>query len=290
MSWFLHPLVISFTVGLMVFICSYFWFDKIKAFFKEKTFGAQEEVLSILEKLLIQKQEKVIRNCWIFASCLAALVTLLLWPKIVFILVFAPLSMIFVWQGIRYFFRAYWESHCNKVVDQMVEGLIIMCNSLKVGLGLTQAMERVIGGYPGPLAREFRLILNKVQLGQAVEEALTEMGDRINRPDIDMLVSAINILKETGGNLAETFYVMADTLRERQKMDKKIKALTAQGRMQAKILSAVPFFLIGIFLIIDRDYIAPLIFTPLGWVLLSIVCMLVGVGFIFMKKIVDIKV
>ena len=104
-----------------------------------------------------------------------------------------------------------------------------MCNSLKVGLSLPQAMDRVIKGYPGPLSKEFGLILNKTQLGMPVEEALTEMGERIKRPDIDMLVSAVNILKETGGNLAETFYVMADTLRERHKMDKKIKALTAQG-------------------------------------------------------------
>ena len=290
MSWFYHPLAMGFIVGGLIFIFSYFSSHKILAFFKDKTFGAQEEVLSILEKLLIQRQKKAIRNCWILSCCLSALVVLILWPNIVFVLVFGPLSLVLAWQVMRLVFRSLWKSHCDKVVDQMVEGLVIMCNGLKVGLGLTQVMERVIGGYPGPLAKEFRLVLNKVQLGQSIEEALTEMGERVQRPDIDMMVSAINILKETGGNLAETFFVMSETMRERQKMEKKIKALTAQGRMQAKILSAVPFALIGIFLIVDPDYIAPLVFKPLGWVLLVVVCVLVSVGYFVMKKMVEIKV
>ena len=290
MSWLYHPLAISFVAGGLIFVFSYFSSHKILAFFKDKTFGAQEEVLGILEKLLIQNQKKAIRNCWILSCCLSALVILSLWPKIVFILIFGPFTLVLAWQGIRLVFRSLWESHCDKVVNQMVEGLVIMCNGLKVGLGLTQVMERVIGGYPGPLAKELRLVLNKVRLGQSVEEALTDMGERVQRPDIDMMVSAINILKETGGNLAETFFVMSDTMRERQKMEKKIKALTAQGLMQAKFLSVVPFILIGIFLIIDPDYIMPLFTKPLGWVLLFVVLVLVGVGYFVMKKIVAIKV
>lgn len=290
MSLSMHPLVVSGAAGILIFIFSYGWSDKILDFFKRKTFGAEEEVSAILEKLLFQNQKRIIRNCWILACFFSAVITLLLWPKILLILILSPLTIIFSWQMMRMFFRSYWEKHCDKVVNQMVEVLIIMCNSLKVGLSLPQAMDRVIKGYPGPLSREFLLILNKTHLGMPVEEALTEMGERIKRPDIDMLVSAVNILRETGGNLAETFYVMSDTMRERHKMDKKIKALTAQGRMQAKILSAIPFALIGIFLIVDRDYIAPLIFKPLGWVFLAAVCILVLVGYIVMKKMVEIKV
>ena len=116
------------------------------------------------------------------------------------------------------------------------------------------------------------------------------MGERVSQPDVDMLVSAINILKETGGNLAETFEVMADTLRERQKIEKKIQALTAQGLMQARILSAVPFVLLAIFFFMDRDYVAPLFFKPLGWVSLGVVLVLVIFGGILMKKMVEIKV
>ena len=290
MSFFYHPAGLALVTAVAVFICSYRFSDRIIEFFKEKTFGAREEILKIMEKLLIQNQEKIIRNIWLFSFVLSILALTALWPHVLLIVVICPFTVPLTWQAARALFRSLWEKHCNRVVDQLVEGLVIMNNSLKVGLGLAQAMERVIGGFPGPLAKEFRLILNKTQLGMPIEEALTEMGDRVQRPDMDMLVSAINILKETGGNLAETFYVMADTLRERQKMEKKINALTAQGRMQAKILSCVPFCLIGIFLVVDRDYISPLLFKPLGWFLLAVVCALVGVGYVVMQKMVEIKV
>ena len=81
----------------------------------------------------------------------------------------------------------------------------------------------------------------------AVEEALNEFGERIPRADVQMFVTSVNILKETGGNLAETFQTITTTVRERQKVEKKIQALTAQGTMQAVIISLVPFFLMGMF-------------------------------------------
>ena len=291
MSWFYNPLILSGVVGLAVFICSYRFSDQILEFISKKVLGSQKEILDIMDRLLItQKKEIIVRNCWILSVSLSLLVFLLVWPNVLISVLLGAAVLVLTWVGIRTVLRYLWESHCNRVVDQLVEALTIMCNSLKVGLGLTQSMDRVVKGYPGPLAKEFRLALNKIQLGQTVEEALTEMGERMNRPDIDMLVTAINILKETGGNLAETFYVMAETLRERQKMDKKIKALTAQGRMQARIISSIPFILIGIFYVMDKAYISPLLFTPLGWVCLVGVVFLVALGAFMMKKMVEIKV
>ena len=290
MDFLMSRPVVIFAASVAVFFCVYLHIERLLEFFKKQTAGAREEILSIMEKLLIQNQQKMIRRLQALSYCMALLAALAFWPRVLFVLVLSPLAVILSWQAGKFIFRALWEAHCNKVVNQLPEVLTIMCNSLKVGLSLPQAMDRVIKGYPGALAREFRLILNKTKLGMAVEEALTETGARINRPDIDMLVTAINILKETGGNLAETFDVMADTVRERQKMDKKIKALTAQGMMQAKILSAMPFILVAIFFVIDRDYIGPLVFTPLGWALLVIVSVLTGTGYIVMKKMVAIKV
>ena len=291
MSHLYNPLILSGVVGLTVFICFYRFSDQILTFLSNKVLGSQKEILDIMDRLLvIQKKETIVRNCWILSLSLSGLVILIFWPNVLLSFILGGTVLVLTWLGIRMILRTFWESHCNKVVSQLVEALTIMCNSLKVGLGLTQSMDRVIKGYPGPLAKEFQLVLNKIQLGQSVEEALTEMGDRINRPDIDMLVTAINILKETGGNLAETFYVMAATLRERQKMDKKIKALTAQGRMQAQIISAIPFVLIGIFYVMDREYISPLLFKPLGWVCLGVVVFLVALGALLMKKMVEIKV
>ena len=291
MSFLNNVWVLSSVIGLMVFTIFYLQSSRILVFLSNKTFGTQKEILEIMEKLLISHdQKKFKRNTWLFSSGLSLLVFLVLWPNVLVSLVATVIIFVASWYILKILFKSLWEKHCNKVVDQMVEALTIMRNSLKVGLSLGQAMERVIKGYPGPLAKEFGLVLNKMQLGQNLEEALEEMAERVKRPEIDMLVSTVNILKETGGNLAETFSVMSDTLRERQKMEKKIKALTAQGMMQAKIISCLPFLLIGIFYVMDRPYISPLLFTPLGWVCLAGVVFLVLIGGFLMKKMVEIKV
>ncbi len=291
MSFFNNVWVLSSTVGLMAFMISYFQSHKFLSFMGAKTFGAQEEILSIMDRLLITHDKaKVKRNGWIVSALLSLLLFLLFWPNIILSLLASLTAFVGVWYLLKKIFQNLWERHCDKSVEQMVEALTIMCNSLKVGLSLSQAMERVIKGFPGHLAKEFGLVLNKTQLGQSLEEALEEMAGRLQRAETDMLVSTVTILKETGGNLAETFFVMAETLRERQKMEKKIKALTAQGLMQAKIISSLPFILIGIFYVLDKNYVAPLLFKPLGWVCLFVVLILVLVGGAIMKKMVEIKV
>ena len=88
------------------------------------------------------------------------------------------------------------------------------------------------------------MVLNKTLLGMSVEEALSEMEKRLDRQDVTMMVVAVNILKETGGNIAETLAVISDTIRQRQKVESKIRAKTAQGLMQARIISAVPFVML----------------------------------------------
>ena len=291
MSLFNNTWILSFTVGLMIFVIFYLQSHKILQFLSDTTLGAQKEILEIMDRLLItQDRKKIKRNSWIFSIGLSLVVFLLLWPNVIASFLVSSFVFIGAWYILKKLFRSLWEKHCNKVVDQMVEALTIMCNSLKVGLSLGQAMERVTKGYPGPLAKEFGLVLNKMQLGQNLEESLEEMAERVQRTEIDMLVSTVNILKETGGNLAETFFVMSETIRERQKMEKKIKALTAQGMMQAKIISVLPFLLIGIFYVMDKSYISPLLFKPLGWVCLALVLILVLIGGFLMRKMVEIKV
>ena len=292
MSFFINNTwILCFTVALMVGLIFYLNSEKWIKFLTEKSLGVQKEILEIIDKLLIsQDKKKIKRNGWLFTLGLSSIIFLALWPNVLMSLTVSAIAFIASWWLLKKLFQSLWDKHRNQVIHQMVEALTIMCNSLKVGLSLGQAMERVIKNYPGALAKEFSLVLNKMKLGQNLEESLEEMAQRIDKPEIDMLVSTVNILKETGGNLAETFFVMAETIRERQKMEKKIKALTAQGMMQAKIISALPFILIGIFFVMDKNYISPLLFKPLGWVCLAIVLVLVLVGGFLMKKMVEIKI
>ena len=151
-------------------------------------------------------------------------------------------------------------------------------------------MERVIEIMGNPISQEFRQVITQHQFGQSFEDALLDLGERIPRPDVQMFVTAINILKETGGNLAETFETIVTTIRERQKVEKKIQALTAQGLMQGLIVTMIPFILAAVFLVIDPNYIKPMFNTTLGLVLLFAMLGLQIIGGVLIKKIVTIKV
>ena len=109
-------------------------------------------------------------------------------------------------------------------------------------------------------------------------------------PDVQMFVTTVNILKETGGDMSETFSIIVETIRERQKVQKKIEALTAQGLMQGIIMALIPFVLMVGFLVFDPDYIMPMFSTTLGIIMLFIMLILQAVGGVFIKKVVTIKV
>jgi tight adherence protein B len=172
----------------------------------------------------------------------------------------------------------------------MVDGLTIMGNGIKSGSNPQQSMQRVVEIMGNPISAEFGQVITQTQFGQSFEEALTDLGTRIPRPDVQMFVVAVNILKETGGNLSETFTTIVLTIRERQKLEKKISAMTAQGVMQGIIVTSIPFLLMGVFYAIDPGHIMPMFTTTLGLVMLVAMLALQVIGGVMIKKIVTIKV
>lgn len=291
-AFFLKPFVLSLVVGLLVFVFFYIRFPGIINFFKNKTLSSQKEVLRISDQMMLKvSKEKMTLWLWVFGLCFGFLIFLACWPNLPLGVVFGSIGFLCSWIGIQQLMRTKWETRANSLVREMVEGLAIMTNGVRVGLSITQAMERVIKNMKGgPLAQEFQLVLNKTHLGMSVEEAFTEMEKRIERPDVTMMVVAINILKETGGNIAETLATISETIRERQKVENKISALTAQGTMQAIIISIVPFvMLIGMF-VTDKRKAELMLGTPLGLLSLLIIIGLIVAGGFLMKKMVTIKV
>lgn len=277
--------------GFAIFIFAYSIADKVYAFLYKKTVGSREEILELLDKMYVDIEEKKLTMLLVLVSFgLGFVVFLLTWPHLLAGFFIGSVVVIAGWVLPKLLVNIAWDRRCNQLTDQMVDGLTIMGNSVKAGQSLTQALERVVENTTGPLAQEFNLILNKIRLGMAVEEALNEFGERIPRPDVQMFVTSVNILKETGGNLAETFQTIVLTIRERQKVEKKIQALTAQGTMQAVIISLVPFVLMVVFLVVDPNYIMPLFTKPLGWFILVLMLALQTIGLVVMKKIVSIKV
>lgn len=277
--------------GLTVFTFMYTSSERILNYLQKQSLGSREEIIQTLDSMFVEVQPQRVTWLLLMSSYgLGALFFFAFWPNIVPGFMLGAAVTIAGWRLPKNIVKNLWERRCNRVVEQMVDGLTIMGNGVKAGLGITQSMERVVENMTGPLPQEFRLVLNKIRLGMSVEEALNEFGDRIPRQDVQMFVTAINILKETGGNLAETFATIVITIRERQKVEKKIQALTAQGTMQGIIITLVPFILLAVFLIVDPGYVMPLFTRPLGWLALGLMLALQVIGGVMMKKIVTIKV
>jgi len=196
----------------------------------------------------------------------------------------------FVFFGIVYFAKLLHRRELEKFDDQMVDITYAMKNSLKAGMTLQQAMQLIATEFKAPAAEQFKIALREIQLGASVEEALKHLEERVNNEDFRMIVNAVEILRQTGGNMVETFENVTDTLKTRKRVEGKIKSLTAQGRMGAIILCAMPFIMALLLYFLSRAYIEPLFTTILGNIILTIVLLLVSTGWVLIQKIITIEV
>lgn len=285
-DWIFIPLV-----GICISIVTYIWIDRWIVWFDKKSLKQREEISKLLDAMFMDVDKKRINLfTYLLTFGLGFVVFMLLWPNIFIGFIFAVAIGFGVWNVPILVIRSIHESRCTKFVDQMVDGLTIMANGVKSGLSVTQSMERVVENLGNPISQEFSLVLSQIRIGRSVEEALVELSHRISRPDVLMFVTGVNILKETGGNLAETFSTIVTTIRERQKIEKKIQAMTTQGMMQGLIITLVPFLLLIILLLLDPKFVTPMFTTPLGLVLLFVMLGLQIIGGLFIRKIVTIKV
>jgi tight adherence protein B len=173
---------------------------------------------------------------------------------------------------------------------QMVDALSLMSNGLKSGLSVVQALGLVTQEMPNPIHQEFNLILSENKLGVSLEEAFLNLSKRIQNDDVEMFVTSVNILKETGGNLAETFDTIVTTIRERIKVENKIAALTAQGFYQGVLVMMIPPILGTVFYQTDPDFMRPLFTTPVGLMIVAVIFLLEAVGFFVIMKVVKVDV
>ncbi|PWU13683.1 MAG: hypothetical protein C5B49_14455 [Bdellovibrio sp.] len=251
----------------------------------------RDEMLRYLDMMHVTAESNRVTALQLLASLgLGVIFFLLLWPRATLGLIVAGAVTVGMWNIPLLLIKRQWEKRCNLFVDQMVDALTIMANGVKAGLSVTQSMDRVVENMPNPISQEFNLALSQIRIGRSVEEALLDLGERIPKADVQMFVTAINILKETGGNLAETFQTIVVTIRERQKVERKIEAMTAQGIMQGFIVSMVPIGLITMFYIVDPGYITPMFTSTLGIILLLIMLVLIVIGGIAIRRVVTIKV
>jgi tight adherence protein B len=181
-------------------------------------------------------------------------------------------------------------SRSEKMREQLPEVLTIMASSLRAGHSFLQALDTVAREIPAPANIEFQRLVAEIRLGRPAEDALEALADRVGSADFRWAVLAVNIQREVGGNLAEILDNVADTLRERAMMRRQIKVLTAEGRLSAWVLAILPFGLAIYMFAVNPDYISLLVTTQIGLFMLGVAGVLMVLGILWMRKIVDIDV
>ncbi|MBT8206814.1 MAG: type II secretion system protein F [Acidimicrobiia bacterium] len=173
--------------------------------------------------------------------------------------------------------------------DQLPGTLNLVATSLRAGYSLMQALEAVAQEAPDPTGREFGRGIAEVRLGRSPSDALKDIATRMESIDFDWVVLAVDIQREVGGNLGEVLHTSAETMQHRNRLRGDVKALTAEGRISAMVLGAMPILLFGFLFISNRKYLEPLLTTlpGLGAMAGAVVMLLIGMA--WLKKIVTIE-
>jgi tight adherence protein B len=150
----------------------------------------------------------------------------------------------------------------NKFVSQLADALMLLTNSLRSGYGFLKGLELIAKEMSDPISKELNRMLREVNLGATVEQALQSLGRRINSQDLDIVISAYLIQKDVGGNLTEIMEKVAETIRERLRIQGDIRVLTAQGRLSGLIVGLLPVALFLFFWLRMPDYFNPMFDPP----------------------------
>ncbi|HEY2937190.1 MAG TPA: VWA domain-containing protein [Gaiellaceae bacterium] len=178
---------------------------------------------------------------------------------------------------------------CRAFENQLPDLLTTIAASLKAGHSFKHGLQAVVDENQPPASAELKRVLTEAGLGRPMDDALAEMADRIGSENFSFAITAVTIQRQVGGSLASLFDMVAETVRNRQQFARKIRSLTAMGRMSAYTLIAIPFFIAGTVTLINRDYMQPLYHTSTGHMLLLVGLAMMATGSVLLKKIVSFR-
>jgi tight adherence protein B len=190
----------------------------------------------------------------------------------------------------KFLLNQYYKKRTAKIDVQLVDALVLMANSLKAGLDIIQGMELIVRDLHAPIKEEFEIVLKEYNLGTPFEETLINLRQRVKSKTVNTFVTSIIIQRASGGDVTKIIDEIINTIRETYKIENKTKTLTSQGRMQAKIIIALPWVMALTLLIIQPDFMIPMFTSTLGVILLSVVVVWQIIGAIVINKIVNIEI
>ncbi|HYG58652.1 MAG TPA: type II secretion system F family protein [Symbiobacteriaceae bacterium] len=173
---------------------------------------------------------------------------------------------------------------------QLPDALSIIANALRSGYSFLQAMDVVSREMPDPIAKEFNLVLRETRVNIPVDDALLNLVGRIKSPDLDLVVTAVSIQRQVGGNLSEVLDKISGTIKERIRLHGEIRTLTTQGRFSGWIVSLLPAGLAVMFQMVSPGYLTPLWTHPVGWFLLFLGIVMQSIGIFMIRNMVNLEV
>ncbi|HEY3106009.1 MAG TPA: type II secretion system F family protein, partial [Gaiellaceae bacterium] len=254
----------------------------------ESTFGHRRQWRNL--QLLLERADLPLRTvefAWLLIGCsfvLAVLAAIISGGPLAILasfLVGGFVPYLVVWMRARRRVRAF--------EDQLPDLLITMAASLKAGHSFKQGIQSVVDEGQEPAAKELRRVLTDTQLGRPMEAALQETAERIGSKNFSFVITAVNIQRQVGGSLAGLFDMVADTVRDRQQFARKIRSLTAMGRMAAYVLVGLPFFIALAMTVLNPTYMDPLFHSHTGHMLIMLGLTMMAFGSLVLKKIVSFK-
>ena len=174
--------------------------------------------------------------------------------------------------------------------SQLPEALATMSNALRAGFSISQAFDSVVDSGEKPMSEEFAILRQQIQIGMSFEDALESLSLRVGSDDLTLVTTSILIARKTGGNVTEIFDRISETIRGRMRIERKIRSLTAQGRLQGAIVSLMPIALGAAMIAIKPKMMMPFIFSATGAVCILVMFGLIGLGWFFIRKIIRIDV
>ncbi|HET9214952.1 MAG TPA: type II secretion system F family protein, partial [Gaiellaceae bacterium] len=173
--------------------------------------------------------------------------------------------------------------------NQLPDLLVTMAAGLKAGHSFRQSLQSVVDEEQPPASKELKRVLTETRLGRPMDEALVEMAQRLGSKNFEFVITAVTIQRQVGGSLAGLFDMVADTVRNRQQFAKKIKGLTAMGRASSYVLIGLPFFVAAMLTLLNSEYMSPLWHTGTGNKLIALMLVMMTVGSLILRKIVNFR-
>lgn len=179
---------------------------------------------------------------------------------------------------------------CERLLRQWPDALLLLAGALRAGASLSQAVAQAAADLPSPSRQEFEMIAREQRLGVSLAESTISLQRRAPLPDVGLFCAAVRIASETGGNLAEVLESLAEAQRRRVAIEDRIRALTAQGRLQAWVMAALPIAVAAALFAIDPRAMEPLVATPLGIGVCGGVLVMNALGLYFIRRIAAVDV